>query len=242
MDAKLAKKIYDIMCATESLQKDLNVGTGNSSYKAIGEASVLNMLKPLFKQHKLICIPKDGSIEENILTYVDGYGKNKLRAITQLKVCFMLVDIETGESVDIVGFGNGADSQDKGSGKAWTYAYKSLLQKTFCLFSGEDTDNTHSDDIGKDIEKEQLKVTTAQLKEVLGDNEQATIEHYNNKTGKNITELKFMAQDYKQIYYKKAKEKSNVEDASTQWRKAESAGQTEQGQAHRRVLPRGLAR
>ena len=33
--------------------------------------------------------------------------------------------------------------------KAMTYAYKALIQKTFCLFSGEDTDNTHSDDITK---------------------------------------------------------------------------------------------
>lgn len=150
MDSKLATKIYNVMCATESLKKDLTVGKAGSSsaYEAVGEKTVLNMVKPLFKEQKLIILPADGSISENILEYVDTYSKNKLRAITQLKVYFDIIDAETGESTRIVGFGNGADSQDKGSGKAFTYALKTALQKSFLMFSGEDTDNTHSNDMG----------------------------------------------------------------------------------------------
>jgi len=149
MDKGLALKIYNVMCATEGLEKELTVGKGQNSYRAIGERTVLNMIKPLFKEQRLLLLPKDGTIEENVFAYKDGYDKNKLRAVTQLKVYFTIVDIDTGESTDIIGFGNGADSQDKGSGKAFTYALKTALSKTFMLFSGEDTDNTHSDDIGK---------------------------------------------------------------------------------------------
>ena len=149
MSKELATKLFNVFSQTGGLTKDITVGKGDNKYSAVGEKSVLNMLKPLFKEQKLIIIPKGGDISENLFTYIDGYGKNKLRAITQLKVYFTIVDTDTGEGLDIVGFGNGADSQDKGSGKAFTYAFKTCLQKTFMLFSGEDADNTHSDDIDK---------------------------------------------------------------------------------------------
>jgi len=199
------QKIYDIMCATESLEKDLVVGTGNNSYKAVGESTVLNMLKPLFKEHKLICIPKDGEIVEKVDTYVDGYGKNKLRAITQLKVFFTLIDIETGEREDIVGFGNGADSQDKGSGKAFTYAFKTALNKSFMMFSGEDSDNDHSDDLNGDDET----ITTKQLSEMItqaGQTDAKILARYKKETNNTVDDIKFIKQEYKQKYYNGLKE------------------------------------
>jgi hypothetical protein len=147
----LYEKIYNVMNESAGLEKNLQVGTGSSSYKAVGEAEVLNMLKPLFKKNKLIIFPIDGDISETNSSWESEYNgkkETKTRNVTQLRVKFKIVDVETGESEVITGFGNGADSQDKGSGKAFTYAFKTALSKTFMLFSGEDTDNTHSDDIG----------------------------------------------------------------------------------------------
>jgi hypothetical protein len=147
----LYEKIYNVMNESEGLEKNLSVGTGSNSYKAVGEAEVLNMLKPLFKKNKLIIFPVDGDISETNSSWESEYNgkkETKTRNVTQLRVKFKIVDVETGESEIITGFGNGADSQDKGSGKAFTYAFKTALSKTFMLFSGEDTDNTHSDDIG----------------------------------------------------------------------------------------------
>jgi hypothetical protein len=147
----LYEKIYNVMNESEGLEKDLTVGSGSSSYKAVGEKEVLNMLKPLFKKHKLIVFPVDGDISEQNSVFESTYKDEvttKTRNVTQIKVKFKIVDVETGESETLIGFGNGADSQDKGSGKAFTYAFKTMLSKTFMLFSGEDTDNTHSDDIG----------------------------------------------------------------------------------------------
>jgi hypothetical protein len=148
----LYEKIYNVMNESEGLEKDLVVGTGTSSYKAVGEKEVLNMLKPLFKKYKLIVFPIDGEISETNSSWESEYNgkkETKTRNVTQLRASFKIVDIETGESETLVGFGNGADSQDKGSGKAFTYAFKTMLSKTFMLFSGEDTDNDHSDDIGR---------------------------------------------------------------------------------------------
>lgn len=223
MDAKLAMKIYNVMCATESLEKELTVGKpgSTSAYKAVGEKTVLNMIKPLFKNEKLIILPVDGSISENLLEYVDGYGKNKLRAITQLKVCFDIVDAETGESTRIVGFGNGADSQDKGSGKAFTYALKTALQKSFLMFSGEDTDNTHSDEINKSQEQSTgvaPKQTYTKREETTGDRKVSTQEltdlakqkhvplsqlfdMHKKESGKTTDDVKYFKGEYKIKYY-----------------------------------------
>jgi len=156
----LYEKIYNIMNESAGLEKNLQVGTGQNSYKAVGEAEVLNMLKPLFKKHKLIVFPVDGDITEQNTTYDSTYKDEtttKTRNVTQIRVKFKIVDIESKESEILIGFGNGADSQDKGSGKAFTYAYKTMLSKTFMLFSGEDTDNEHSDDIGQNKKQEAPK-------------------------------------------------------------------------------------
>lgn len=196
MDIKLATKIYNVMCESESLTKDMSVG---DQYKAISEANVLNVIKPLLKDHGLIIIPVKAEITQN----------NKL---SQLTAQYKIIDIDTGEFEILATVGNGTDSQDKGSGKAWTYAYKCLLQKTFCLFSGEDTDNTHSDDIEKEQVKEESTVTTAMLNEAINASKTHTIDevlkHYNDNRKKgthNADEIKFLPQTAKQYYYKKAK-------------------------------------
>jgi len=149
-NTKLYKKMYDIMCEVETIEKAMTVGSGSYSYQAVSEKEVLNKIKPLFKKHKLIIFPIDGEIEDLALAYLKtskGKEEHTIRAITKLKVQYRIVDIESGESQDVVGFGNGADTQDKGAGKAFTYSFKSAICKSFMMFSGEDTDNTHSDDI-----------------------------------------------------------------------------------------------
>jgi hypothetical protein len=148
----LYEKMFNVMNDSEAIEKSMEVGTGKNAYKAVSEAAILNMVKPLFKKYKLIIFPISGDIKDHCMTWdktdYDGKTAQTLRAVTELKVTYRIMDIESKEYQDVVGFGNGADSQDKGSGKASTYSLKNALSKTFMLFSGEDTDNTHSDDIG----------------------------------------------------------------------------------------------
>jgi len=171
---KLYQKMFSVMNESEAIEKLMTVGSGNNSYKAVSEASMLNLVKPLFKKYKLIIFPVNGDIKDNVSVWekTDTYKgtiKNDLRAITGLKVFYKIVDIESGENETLVGFGNGADPQDKGAGKASTYSFKNCLSKTFMLFSGEDTDSVHSDDINKDkaerknIPMEQVKKAISKL-------------------------------------------------------------------------------
>ncbi len=154
-------KMFNVMNDSEAIEKNMEVGTGKNSYKAVSEATILNMIKPLFKKYELIIFPIAGDIKDHCMTWdktdYDGKTSQTLRAMTELKVTYRILDVESGEFQDVVGFGNGADSQDKGAGKAFTYSLKNVLSKTFMLFSGEDTDNEHSDDIGSHKPVQQAK-------------------------------------------------------------------------------------
>jgi len=142
----LYKKIHAVMCETEGIEKNLTVGFGGNSYKAVGEASVLNEIKPLLKKHGLVLFPIGLDVDEKMDVFDTAKGSTT-RLMTQVKAKYKIVDIDTGEFEILETVGNGVDTQDKASGKAMTYALKVLLQKTFMLFSGEDTDNEHSDAI-----------------------------------------------------------------------------------------------
>jgi len=142
----LYQKMHAVMCESEAIEKNMTVGDGRFSYKAISEAAILNGVKPLLKKHGLILFPIATEITEDFKEF-EGKNGTTQRFVSCLHAKYKLVDIESGEFEILETVGYGADSQDKGSGKAMTYAYKALLQKTFMLFSGEDTDNEHSDDI-----------------------------------------------------------------------------------------------
>lgn len=179
------KKIHAIMCESEGIEKNLTVGDGKNSYKAVGEASVLNAIKPLLKKHGVVIFPIEVKIDESFQEYEGRYGTSQ-RFLSNLHAKYKIVDIETGESEMLETVGYGTDSQDKGSGKAMTYAYKALIQKTFCLFSGEDTDNEHSDDITKKNSVEYKAPTIAETLAYatkLGVTEQQLIDQYNKNMG-----------------------------------------------------------
>lgn len=144
----LYQKIHAVMIDSEALDKSMTVGFGANSYKAISEASVLNLVKPLLKKHGLVIFPVSVHICEIKDIYNNAKGETT-RLMSQVVATYKIVDIDTGEFELLATVGNGCDTQDKASGKALTYGYKALLQKTFCLFSGEDTDNTHSDAMDK---------------------------------------------------------------------------------------------
>lgn len=152
----LYKKWQAMMDETGAIEKDTEVGYGHNKYRAVGEAAVLNMVKPLLKKYKIIVYPINIDAKEIVNTVLTSKGE-ATRAVTQLIVTWQIVDTESGESMTMVSIGNGADPQDKGSGKAMTYAYKVLFQKSLMLFSGEDTDLTHSDKITEDSEFDPLK-------------------------------------------------------------------------------------
>ena len=163
----LYKKIHAVMCESEGIEKNMEVGFGANKYKAVSESSVLNEIKPLLKKHNLIIIPEIVEESKEFQEATRKDGSVVINVFTTVTVTWRIADVDSGENRTLQSIGYGVDTQDKGSGKAMTYAYKMLLQKTFCLFSGEDTDNTHSSELVKRIiatEAELKKDTSTERK------------------------------------------------------------------------------
>jgi len=65
-----------------------------------------------------------------------------------------MVNVENpDEFIEIVSCGDGADTQDKGSGKAMTYAFKYMWLRVFALPTGEDPDKISSDELDDKAKK-----------------------------------------------------------------------------------------
>lgn len=128
------KKIHAVMKDVEYLQKDDKVSFGNTSYKAISEEKVTSAIRAAMVKHGLVIIPVE---QEH---HKDG-------TLTTVNTRYQIVDVDSGDSIVAVSSGTGADTQDKGVGKAMTYAYKYLLLRTFAIPTGDDPDKISSEEL-----------------------------------------------------------------------------------------------
>lgn len=72
--------------------------------------------------------------------------------ITTLDVTYRIQNIDDKEDYAlVVSTGTAADTQDKGIGKAMTYAYKYMAMRTFAIESGADPDHTSSEQYNRDL-------------------------------------------------------------------------------------------
>lgn len=147
----IAQAIINVMTEVKNIEKKTNVGTGSASYKAIGDSMVRNELKESMVKNGLVIVP----INIQATTKVDRweeetqYGKKSKQSVfTDAHTKYLLLHT-SGESIELSGYGQGVDTQDKGAGKATTYALKNVLLDTFLIIKGDemDTDATHSNDI-----------------------------------------------------------------------------------------------
>lgn len=100
----------------------------NNQYTFISHDDVTAALHPLMVKHGITC-----------LTSVLNHSQDGNRTGVTISLTFTNVD-DAKDFVEVNGFGHGIDSQDKGAGKALSYAVKALLLKTFMIETG-DRDN-----------------------------------------------------------------------------------------------------
>ena len=150
--------IYERMSAiTSELQtvaKNLEVSTGKNSYKAVSERDILDAVKPLEAKYGVYSYPVDRNVlESNLLESVKEYtdkGGNTTATksttlMSRIKTVYRFVNIDDPtQYIDTITFAEGIDSQDKGSGKAMTYSDKYALMKAYKISTGEDPDQTGS--------------------------------------------------------------------------------------------------
>jgi len=155
---EITKAILAVSKEVTAIEKSLSVGTGNSSYKAVSDSIVRNTLRPHMEKQGLVIVPISISAKTQVDRWeeVDGYSKETPKAMkskqsifTEAHTKYLLVHQESGESIELAGYGHGVDTQDKGAGKATTYALKNTLLDLFLITKGEDfdTDFTHSNDM-----------------------------------------------------------------------------------------------
>ncbi len=126
------EKIAAIMKDIQYLGKDDKVAFGSTSYRALSEEKVTTIMRAELLQHKLVVFPVSQTA-------------SRTGSITHVDVTYRLVNVENPEEyIEIASCGDGADTQDKGSGKAMTYAFKYMWLRTFALPTGEDPDKISS--------------------------------------------------------------------------------------------------
>lgn len=150
------KNIYEKMSAiTTELQtvaKNLTVQqTKTSSYKAVSERDVLDAVKPLEAKYGVYSYPVSRKIlESNMLESESTYNGNttkKTTFMTRIETVYRFVNVDKpDEYIETTTFAEGIDTQDKGSGKAMTYSDKYALMKAYKISTGDDPDQTASEE------------------------------------------------------------------------------------------------
>lgn len=151
-DMNIFQRMAAVTNELQTVAKNLTVSTGrNNSYKAVSERDIIDAVKPLEFKHGIYSYPYDREvIESQILESEIASGDNILKKSTffsRIKTFYRFVNVDDPEDyLDTITFAEGIDSQDKGSGKAMTYADKYALMKAYKISTGEDPDQNGSVD------------------------------------------------------------------------------------------------
>lgn len=143
----LYEKMQMVSEKVRNVEKNLTVGSGNASYKAVADIDVLLAVKDAEKEYRLISIPvKQESIKSEIVRTVAQNGYEKVNYVDVVKMTVRIVNIDKpDETVEVEALGRGLDAGDKGFGKASTYARKYALLNAYKIATGEDPDATKSE-------------------------------------------------------------------------------------------------
>ena len=165
---KIAKAIIKVMTEVKGMEKNSAVGSGRSAYNGTKDQDVKEVFNEALAKNGLCILPiyidEQTKVERWEQEY-NGQKQQKQSVFTKVKVKYMLLH-ESGESIELAGYGHGVDPQDKGAGKATTYALKNCLLYTFLTPVGkiDDTETTHSNDIATPAPKPVKPVIAAKPK------------------------------------------------------------------------------
>jgi len=120
------QRIHAVMQDVSYVQKDKKNGM---QYSTVSHDKVTAKVRPIMVKHGVVYHPV------NLEHRQDGN-----RTEVALTVRFVNID-KPEEYVDVPGLGYGVDNQDKGPGKAISYAVKYCLLKALGLETGDDADN-----------------------------------------------------------------------------------------------------
>ena len=163
----LAKAILSVMAEVESIDKSMTVGQGSSAYKGVADEVVKDKIGTSMRMNGLVMLPIGVDPKVTVSRWSEG-DKQKQSIFTEVKTKYLLMH-ESGESMELEGYGHGVDTQDKGAGKATTYALKYALLYAFLVptVKFDDADKEHSDNHDTVPKKQWLNPGTPQWTEAV---------------------------------------------------------------------------
>ena len=132
----------NILSKLSKIQKEIEVmpkeGFNDfNKYPYLMEAQVTTKIKELMDKNNVFFHPQSMEVMDT-KEYVGSKGDNQF--LVTVKVSYAFYDVESGEKLEGIGFGQGADKGDKGIYKAITGAIKYIYMKTFNIPTGNDTE------------------------------------------------------------------------------------------------------
>ena len=137
------KKIYEalnsIMSAIDPIAKNKRNTQQNYNFRGVDD--VYAVLNPMLVANKVIIVPQ--MISHQLTQFESKSGGALFRAIVEVN--YTLVHAEDNSSIGVVVFGEGMDSGDKATPKAFSVAYKYMAFQLFCIpvDTGTDVENDH---------------------------------------------------------------------------------------------------
>lgn len=124
MEKNIYQRMHGAMLAVKYVQKGDK--TVNNQYRFVSHDAVIAAVRPALLDNGIVTVVS-----------VTGHTQDGNRTEAQVRVRFVNVD-KPNDFIEVDSFGYGIDPQDKGPGKAVSYATKYCLLKTLCLETGDD--------------------------------------------------------------------------------------------------------
>lgn len=142
---RMLKATAEIQTVAKNLTVQVNA---KNQYKAVGERDILDAVKPVEYANGIYSYPVERKIiDTSVLETESQYGTRK-QLYMRIEVTYRFVNVDRpGEFIEITSYADGIDSGDKATGKAMTYADKYALMKAYKISTGEDPDQTASEEL-----------------------------------------------------------------------------------------------
>jgi len=191
----LYQKIQAVSNEVRNITKDMTVGTGNYSYKAVSDLDVTLAVKDAEKKYKIVSIPvKQELLNSEVIRIQKKNNEEGLTYVDTIKMTVRIIDLEdTSQFIEVESFGKGIDTGDKGFGKASTYARKYALLNAYKIATGEDPDAEKSKETTTAVTPSQRRI---KVENYLNKNVkvlQSTLSHFNIGTIGDATEKQITA-------------------------------------------------
>lgn len=148
------QRMLGVMKDVAYIQKEDKAAKG-LPYKFISHDKVTGALHPAFVTHGILCI-------SNPVTFRQDGNRTEMEVL----VSYINVD-NPDDKIEVKSWGYGIDGQDKGPGKAISYATKMAHLKSFMLETGEDPERDNIDYQPNAISPEELIQLREKINEII---------------------------------------------------------------------------